>query len=126
MVGGGGGGGGGGAVFNLPVHMLYRWASGMKSPFPVPHSEPCGTLSGVLGPACLRSLTCLCRWCITTGGAGGGEGSGGGSPVCDSAKCIMPSMIYSVGCFAVNLHRPPPPPAGAGVRMMACGSQKPG
>ncbi len=34
----------GGEMFNLLVHMLYRWASGMKSPFPVPSSEPSGTL----------------------------------------------------------------------------------
>lgn len=33
-----------GGLFNLLVHMLYRWASGMKSPFPVSSSEPSGTL----------------------------------------------------------------------------------
>lgn len=38
-----------GEMFNLLVHMLYRWASGMKSPFPVPSSEPSGILCLNLG-----------------------------------------------------------------------------
>lgn len=31
-----------GEMFNILVHMLYRWASCMKNPFPVPSSESSG------------------------------------------------------------------------------------
>lgn len=33
---------GGDEMFNLLIHMLYRWASGMKSPFPAPSQSLLG------------------------------------------------------------------------------------
>lgn len=76
-----------GEMFNLFVHMLYRWASGMKSPFPVASSEPSGTILGLMTMELDLSLQ------VEHDKRGEISRQRPASAACDSAKRIRLMMI---------------------------------
>lgn len=79
--------------------MPNRWASGMKSPFPVLLLEALWDALSESRHELPQSLASLgfFRWSITRK-----SNAKRIQPACDGAKYITPLMIYSVLYFAVN------------------------